>query len=320
MIRAKLVDVPLFCVEPLLGMIREVCEIQWVEEDPDFIIHSMYGHDVLRYDGVRVCWIGENLVPDFNLCDYAMGFSRLAFGDRYRRIPLFRWYREYDGLFDDQRRVRLPPASEALAGKTRFCTMVVTNGADRDPFLAELFGLLGRYRPVDSGGKWRNSIGGAVKDKQAFLRQGKFSLVCENSSTPGYVTEKILHAFAARTVPIYWGAPDIEKDFNPAAFVNCHRFRTREEIVRHVQWLDRDAAAYAAMVGQPCFAGGREPATLSKKVILDWLSHIFGQTREAAYRRNRLYWGRRYERDLATAHFHPLMQALRLLRRKVIRH
>ena len=30
--------------------------------------------------------------------------------------------------------------------------------------------------------------------------------------------KKIVDAFAAATVPIYWGAPDVKQEFNPAAF------------------------------------------------------------------------------------------------------
>lgn len=122
-ISLKLVDVTEDCVGPLISMIDKVGSITRVESDPDYIIHSCFGHDVLRYDGVRICWLGENLVPDFNICDYAMGFSRLSFGDRYRRIPLYRWYAEYEELFDASRHVIPVHGVEELRQKTRFCTV-----------------------------------------------------------------------------------------------------------------------------------------------------------------------------------------------------
>lgn len=31
----------------------------------------------------------ENLVPDFNICDYAIGFHYLDFEDHYFRFPLY---------------------------------------------------------------------------------------------------------------------------------------------------------------------------------------------------------------------------------------
>ena len=48
----------------------------------------------------------------------------------------------------------------------------------------------------------------------------KFSLALENSAFAGYVTEKIMDSFLARTIPVYWGAPDVALDFNRDAFIN----------------------------------------------------------------------------------------------------
>lgn len=58
-------------------------------EDPDYIIYSGFGNDHLKYDCIRIFFTGECITPDFNECDYAIGFDRLTFGDRYARIPLY---------------------------------------------------------------------------------------------------------------------------------------------------------------------------------------------------------------------------------------
>lgn len=41
-----------------------------------------------------------------------------------------------------------------------------------------------------------------------------FSIVVENDTYETYYTEKITDCFAAGTVPVYWGAPDISEHFN----------------------------------------------------------------------------------------------------------
>ena len=41
----------------------------------------------------------------------------------------------------------------------------------------------------------------------------------ENTKFPGYVTEKIIEAWASGTIPIYYGDPEIEKYFNLKFFV-----------------------------------------------------------------------------------------------------
>lgn len=53
---------------------------------------------------------------------------------------------------------------------------------------------------------WRGKCGSKID----ILRRYRYSLVMENQRQPGYITEKLLDAVAAETVPIYWGAPDID--------------------------------------------------------------------------------------------------------------
>ena len=51
----------------------------------------------------------------------------------------------------------------------------------------------------------------------------------ENSSYPYYSTEKLMDAFLVGSMPIYWGDPKIEQDWNPKAFIN---------VMKHPDWLD----------------------------------------------------------------------------------
>ena len=39
-------------------------------------------------------YTGENQVPDFNICDYAIGFHYIDFQDRYIRFPLYHFYQQ----------------------------------------------------------------------------------------------------------------------------------------------------------------------------------------------------------------------------------
>ena len=176
-------------------------------------------------------------------------------------------------------------AHTEAAAKTRFCTIVVSN-ANRDGACVRLFDLLSAHKPVASGGKWRNSFGGRrVEDKLAFLRTGKFTLACENSAVPDYVTEKIVHAFAAHTVPIYWGAPNVSEDFNPAAFVDCSRFPSLEAVAEEVRRLDADDAAYEAMLAAPIFREGRCPHAFEEGRLREFFGHILAQMEAGTARR-----------------------------------
>ncbi|MFR8313282.1 MAG: hypothetical protein ACLVBP_13570 [Ruminococcus sp.] len=50
---------------------------------------------MLYPNAVRVFFTGENIAPDFQMCDYAIGFERLLFGDRYIRFPFYYGMYEY---------------------------------------------------------------------------------------------------------------------------------------------------------------------------------------------------------------------------------
>ena len=67
--------------------------------------------------------------------------------------------------------------------------------------------LIGRFE-----GDWR-------KSKVDFVKDYKFTIAFENTQYRGYTTEKILHPFVGRSVPIYWGNPLVEKDIN-----NCNGY------------------------------------------------------------------------------------------------
>ncbi len=73
---------------------------------------------------------------------------------------------------------------------------------------------------------WR----GFVDDKPKTMGNYKFALCFENAVWPGYITEKIFDCMLVGTIPIYWGAPDIE-DYVPAdCFVDMRKFFNYEEL------------------------------------------------------------------------------------------
>lgn len=318
-IRLHYTDVNLDSISPVLDWLEEIYDVQLTSDGPDFILHSCFGREHLLYEGVRVAWLGENLQPDFNVSDYGMGFSRLNFGDRYMRVPLYRWYlNDYERLFDEQRRVRKVDGKLELSLKRRFATMVVSNSSRGDYFDA-FHHAISREWKVCSGGRFENNVGGPVDDKLAFIGEGKFHLAFENTSSPGYITEKLLHAFVAKTVPIYWGAPDVAIDFNSKAMINCHEFDSVEDVLSEIRRLDQDDEAYARMLQEPCFNGGIEPSWLEKRQIVTWLQDIFSQPRASAYRRNSYYWGERYQEEMVDAFFKPHVQVAKLMKKMVRR-
>ena len=143
----------------------------------------------------------------------------------------------------------------------RFCVFVVKNGSapTRNAFME----LLSGYKCVDSAGGFKNNMPGGMTaptdvatygDRYfPFLNQYKFMICFENSKGAGYVTEKLLNAYAAGTVPIYWGTPEVLTWLNPKAFLflEDESHEAMLALVERVKALDEDPTAYEAMHSEP---------------------------------------------------------------------
>jgi hypothetical protein len=70
----------------------------------------------------------------------------------------------------------------------------------------------------------RSIFHGICENKHDLLGQYKFTIAFENTAYPGYVTEKIIDAMVAGSVPIYLGAPDIGDHVPPNAFIDASEF------------------------------------------------------------------------------------------------
>lgn len=222
------------------------------DQNPDYLFFcdETFGQNNKNYDPNKtklIFFTGENRRPWNYRAHFAISFDHLD-GRQFYRLPLYvieEWFMMNRlGMLSMEDKL-----GQVLPEKTDFCAFVASNGgcAERN----NMFHRLNEYKTVSSGGPLFNNIGGALprgataqRDKMAFFEKAKFSLCYENSSYPGYVTEKLYHGFYARTIPIYWGSPCVEMDFNVEAFISRHEFKTDEEMIEHIKWLDTNDRAY----------------------------------------------------------------------------
>ena len=250
-----------------------------ISDTPDYLFYSIFGNSHHDRDCIRIFFTGENVVPNFNYCDYAFGFHHIEFEDRYMRLPLWRLYT------GDLQKALDKPQRDVEATKRKFCCMVVSNVKQTDGFREAFFEKLSAYKQVDSGGKYKNNVGGPVPDKFEFQKDYKFSFAFENVAARGYCTEKILQSFSAGTIPIYYGDETAVQDFNPKAFINCHDYANLDDVIEKIKQLDNDDEAYLQMLNEPVFVGGKLPDRYSDESILTFLSNIMDQPFETARRR-----------------------------------
>lgn len=94
-----------------------------------------------------------------------------------------------------------------------------------------------------------------VDEKQHFtiLAQFKFVLAFEDQAITGYISEQMVKPLLAGTVPVYFGAPDVNEHFNPKRFINVQDFKDFEACIDELIRLDGDDEAYRAILREPCF-------------------------------------------------------------------
>lgn len=86
---------------------------------------------------------------------------------------------------------------------------------------------------------YKGEVRAGGKDEK--LQEYKFVLCLENSIFPGYITEKIFDCFFAGSVPLYLGAPDIEKYIPADTFINIKKYSNLEELEREIDSVDEGA-------------------------------------------------------------------------------
>lgn len=259
-----------------------------LSENPEYIIYNESDYEYLKYDGIRILFTGENITPNFNLCDYAIGCDYMTFGDRFYRMPLYlvaQFYSdaELDQAGDPDFTKPKIFSKEDLGKKTAFCSFVYSNYLAKGE-REEMFNKLSEYKKVDSGGGYLNNIGGRVKNKLEFEMQRKFSIAFENSSRSGYTTEKLTNALVAQTIPIYWGNPDVHLEFNQNRFINCHAYKNFDEVVARVKEIDQNDELYLKIINEPIVAKGQDFQVVSNG-FENFLCNIFDQPLSQVKRR-----------------------------------
>ena len=77
------------------------------------------------------------------------------------------------------------------------------------------------------------------------------------------------------SMPIYWGNPEIGKEFNTNSFVNFYDFNNLNEMVEHIIELDKNDELYLSKLNQSWFVNGEVPNNNKLENIKSFLYKIF---------------------------------------------
>jgi len=242
-------------------------------ENPNLVIFGPYSQNQERkYPGVpKVFFTGENLPPNSNPDVFLnLGFQYNT-TDAYIRLPLWvleiNWFGANPDKIVNPRPIALADCltvnKAMLAKKKKFCAFVATNPCNQNRNAT--FHILNQWRPVDSGGRLFCNIpggpipaglggGGGELAKVEFYKDYKYVITFENSSAPGYTTEKIFHAKVAGCIPIYWGDPFVDRDFNGDGFINANQVATANDLINLVKSVEDDEERAKAMQSVPALS------------------------------------------------------------------
>ena len=264
---------------------------------PDAIIFGPFGNKWKEYPHVpKIHFTGENTGP-IEEAALNLGFHHSDMVDeKYLRFPL--WILEIDWFGCDINKIANPkpiPLERCTKvfydelERKKFCAFVVSNPSN--PIRNKAFQWLNEYKPIDSAGRLYNNIGdtifaglgggGGELAKLEFLKDYKFCITFENSSSQGYVTEKLLHAKAAGCIPIYWGDPKVERDFDTKGFIDARKIHCKEDLLALVKTIDEDPKKYLEMYEKPALDEYR--VLWARRTMSECASRIFtilGSTNE----------------------------------------
>ena len=244
---------------------------------PQLLVCANFGNSHMDYRSTKLYFTGENLAPDFNHFDFAMTCHKVRYGDRHLRWP---YWRSLENISEDI--LNREPLKLTDWHSKKFCNYIYHNHL-ADPMRADFFKALSQVGFVDSLGRdMKNSEMEITPRKNGDWRRGKidaakrfkFSICFENSHVDGYITEKLIDAYIAQTIPIYWGSHILEEGMNKDALILIHGRSDFPQAIEKIIQIENDPEKFQHMVNQPLFEGGEFPEPLSDKTLADFLENV----------------------------------------------
>jgi hypothetical protein len=200
-------------------------------------------------------------------------YPRLADPDFMSRFDLTMSYRRDADVFLPYFNFRVSEdGEEELRSEPRpkhgLAVLVISNPIDSSGRTAYATELMRHMAVTSYGSVLRNQrlpddIG--IPTKLDAIAGFKFTLAFENAVSEDYVTEKLYDALVMGSVPVYLGAPNVERLVPaPDSYIDVNDFSGPEALAEYLLELDRDEAAY-----QLHLAWKRQPFQPEFQAILD---------------------------------------------------
>ena len=252
------------------------------DENPDYVIFNVFGqkHFDKKYNSaIKIAFYTENKIPDLNEVDYAIGHYHINYLDRFFKYSIFLWFNH---KYIHSIRDNILKSSK----RKKFCAALITKATlkGKDLFRLEFINELNKYKTIDMGGKYKNNIGRNITNKREFLSSYKFSIAMENSNGDGYISEKIIDAFIAGTIPIYYGDYMVDEYINPKSYILIKGKKDIKNKIKYIEKIDNDEKLYRNILREKVIIDNNYSDKIENELKL-FLTNIFQQEKIKAFRR-----------------------------------
>lgn len=263
----------------IIQFLSEKYDVTIDPQDPDFLFYSCFGHKHYKYpNSVRIYICGEAIIPDFNVCDYAISQIKIDFEGRNLNFPYALWT-----IIGDEAQKH----SREKALNRKFCSFIYSNSkvGNGSVLRKEFCRKLSEYKFVHCPGivlhnceapglSDRNALN-YTESKRKYISDFKFNIAFENTITKGYITEKLTDCFISGTLPIYRGGelPTELKD----AVIYANDYTSIDSLVKRVKEVDTNEDLYISILNSNPIAN--EYFNDSYHALDDFLHSIFKKGR-----------------------------------------
>lgn len=217
---------------------------------------------------IEIWYSGENIRSPLNVYDFTWGFETNEYNKTNFYLPV--WFLDLDFFGDNVnenlgfplRCNELMKARSPSVLPEKFACIIANNP---HPYRLRAIEVLSMIGEVDVYGKVGNR---ELKSKMEIQGQYRFVIAFENDYFPGYVTEKVFHAWSIGSVPIYWGY-DSMNFINEKALIDLGRDANFYELSKRIQSIENDKCKWQEIYSQPI---------LQKKPQLDCLVQRLQET------------------------------------------
>lgn len=234
-----------------LSPLRDEYTLVVDDKTPDLLIYSCFGDKHLQYLNCKRLFIcGENVVPDFNCCDYSISTLKVQFENRNFWLP---WGLFHNGLLSPA----LSPLPTSNLFDRKFCSFIYSQDSlGEGAKLRRLFcEQLMQYKHVDCPGNVLHNLDAPLlssrydannwhESKVHFMSNYKFNIAFENSDAHGYITEKLIDCYMANTIPIYWGSRGDVAPFPKESMICAQDYDSFDKLINRIVEINENSNLY----------------------------------------------------------------------------